>query len=525
MESHCLRHTEIPHTSRLFSDFLYQFDHVAAFYDFPPNDASSYKIAATQIRFPPERRQSLVAALREQNGNSEALDLLSRPETAAVVTGQQVGLFSGPAYTIYKALTAAKLARSLTEQGIPSVPVFWLATEDHDFAEINHCCTFDAAYRPVRLEEQSSEAAQRPVGEIAVAESPSEELRRALQSFPFGEEVAELAAHAYAPGATLGTAFRELLKKLLSAYGLLYADPMAPAVRELAAPLLRQAVETGPELVRLLLNRNRILEDAGYHAQVHVEQESSLVFLLDGGRRLALRRQSGDYLGNERRFPAQELAGRANQLSPNALLRPVVQDYLLPTVAYVCGPAELAYVAQAQVLYRALLGRMPVALHRGSFTLLDSRSERLFQRYGLTLPDFFHGEEALRERIATKLVPADQERRFAEATSGTKERLDDLHSQLTSFDPTLAAALDKSRKKILYQFSKMERKVARESLRRNERATEEAGYLYRLLYPHKHLQERFYSILPFVARHGFDLIGRIYENVQLDCPDHQLLVV
>ena len=149
-----------------------------------------------------------------------------------------------------------------------------------------------------------------------------------------------------------------------------------------------------------LLERNRELEAAGYHAQVHVEAKTSLVFLLEGERRITLRRQNGDYASKDRHYSAAELMDLAEQLSPNALLRPVVQDYMLPTVAYVGGPAELAYMAQSQVLYEDLLQRMPVMLARGGFTLLDARTAKLMEQYGLTLPDLFHGEDGVRELIA-----------------------------------------------------------------------------------------------------------------------------
>ena len=128
MEPACIKHTEIPHTSKLFSDFQYHFDRVARFYKHAPGDPSAYADAAREIQFPDDRRRALVAALRARNGDSDSLERLAKPGTVAVVTGQQVGLFSGPAYTIYKALTAARLAEQLSERGITAVPIFWLAT-------------------------------------------------------------------------------------------------------------------------------------------------------------------------------------------------------------------------------------------------------------------------------------------------------------------------------------------------------------------------------------------------------------
>jgi len=405
METACLRHTEIPHTSRLFSDFQYHFDRLARFYVHHPEDPAAYAAAAKELSYPPERRAALVAALRARNGDSPSLDLLSRPGTVAVVTGQQVGLFSGPAYTVYKALTAARLAEQLTSQGIPAVPIFWVATEDHDFAEVNHSFVFDGEHHPVILRVDGENGTERPVGTIPIDTPPLDRLRKALAAFPFGEEAADLVAGAYQPGATFGRAFQALLERLLGGRGLLFIDPLDDAVRRLAAPLLRDALQDGKNLHAKLMERNRELEAAGYHAQVHLEAKTSLVFLLEGGRRITLRKQNGDYVSKDRRYSAAELAELAEHLSPNALLRPVVQDYILPTVAYVGGPAELAYMAQSQVIYEDLLQRMPVMLARSGFTLLDAKTAKLMNKYGLTLPGFFHGEDAVRETIARKLVP------------------------------------------------------------------------------------------------------------------------
>jgi bacillithiol biosynthesis cysteine-adding enzyme BshC len=505
MEPACLRHTELPHTSRLFSDFLYQYHRVERFYTTPPSAG-----------YPEERRAEMVAALEAQNGSHPSLDVIKHPGSVAVVTGQQVGLFSGPAYSIYKALTAAKLAEQLTATGTPAVPVFWLATEDHDFAEVNHSWGFDQATRPVRYEVNGNSGSNRPVGSIAIDQWPLPELRSSLDGLPFGTEVANLVEEAYRPGVSLGTAFQRLLEPLLKPYGFLFIDPLHPATRKLAAPMLRRAVTIGPELNQLLHNRSRELEAAGYHAQVHVERGTSLFFLLEGGKRIPVR---------DVKYTPEQLAERAEQISPNALLRPVVQDYMLPTAAYIGGPAEIAYFAQSQVLYQRLLGHMPRVVSRSGFTLFDNRAAKLMERYGLRPKAFFHGEEALRELIAARLVPSDLKQRFVDVGESVAENIDSLHQQVLAYDPTLAAAVEKSRSKMLHQLTKLRGKVARETLRRNERALEEAEFLYNTVYPHKHLQERFYSILPFLARHGFDLVGRLYDAVQLECPDHILLTV
>jgi len=525
METACLRHTEIPHTSRLFSDFQYHFDRVSRFYAHNPFDPSSYSQVAQKMAFPADRRAQLVAALGAKNVNAPALDVLVRPETVAVVTGQQVGLFSGPAYTIYKALTAVRLASELTKRGIPAVPIFWLATEDHDFAEVNHTYVFDKEHRPIKLSVNGAAGSERPVGTIPIADPPVELLLETLKGFPHAEEVADLVRQAYRPGVTFGVGFQSLLQRLLAKFGLLFINPLDEAVRRLAAPLLREALQSGEKLNARLLARNQELDAAGYHAQVHIEQKTSLVFLLDGDRRIALRRQNGDYLSKDRRYSMDDLVKAADHLSPNALLRPVVQDYVLPTVAYVGGPAELAYMAQSQVLYEDLLGRMPVMLARSGFTLLDARTSKLIDRYKLTIPSFFHGEDGVRDQIAKTLIPDTLANKFEQSRQSLSKLLDELRAGLVGFDATLAAAADKSRAKILYQLAKLESKTARETLNRTRRAAADASYTSGLIYPEKHPQERLYSILPFIAQHGMGLVDALYENIHLDCPDHKVLVV
>jgi bacillithiol biosynthesis cysteine-adding enzyme BshC len=524
MECICVPHRNLPGASRLFLDFLYHPDRLREFYRHQPQDPASYARAAAEIDLPDGGRAALIDALRPSNAGNPSLEKLARPGTVAVVTGQQVGLFSGPAYTVYKALTAVKLARDLDARGIPAVPVFWLATEDHDFAEVNHTWIFDPAHRPVRLEMRVAASGQ-PVGEVLLADPPVEELAKTFQDLAHGSEVSALVRECYAPGASMGQAFGKLLAKLLARFGLLQVDPMSPAIRGLAVPAIRAALDAAPDLSQQVLQRNRELTGAGYHAQVHVEDSTSFVFLLENGRRLTLRRHGREYVINGRRLSTEELMDRAASLSPNALLRPVVQDSILPTVAYVGGPAELAYLAQSEVIYRHVLGRMPVALNRAGFTLLDQRSRKLMERYKLTLDDFFHGEQELKERLAGALIPGDLTLAMEQSKAAAVQALDRTTDSLRAFDVTLAKAAERSQKKVRYQLDKMQKKVAREMLARDARAAGHAASLYGLIYPQRHLQERLYSILPFLASHGLGLIDQIFENVHLDCPEHQLLVI
>jgi bacillithiol biosynthesis cysteine-adding enzyme BshC len=532
MECTCLRQTELPGTSQIFLDLIYHSDRVSDLYPWRPNDRGALA-AAAQFDFPDERRAALIGALAPLNAGNSSLQVLAQPGTVAVVTGQQVGLFSGPAYTVYKALTAIKAAQELNAEGIRAVPVFWLATEDHDLAEVDHVWVFDANYQPVKIRMQTgpqeSRGAGRPVGGIELDDIPIAQLRSALEGLPFADRAVELIERCYLPGQTLGSAFGRVIKELFAPYGLLLVDPMDPALRAIAAPLMREAVERMPELVDALVERSRELVDRGYHAQVLVDKQTSLAFLLEEDRRIPLRRLNGKFAANEngtyRKFSAADLASRAAALSPNALLRPVIQDYLFPTAAYVGGPAELAYLAQSQVIYQKLLGRQPAAFPRAGFTLLDQRSHKRMARYGVSAGDVFAGERALHDVIAARLVPQTLRHRLDRTRAEVSETLDSLSSELQRLDITLAAALDTSRRKIEYQVAKIARKTANQIIARDQQALRDARSLNGLMFPEKHLQERLYSILPFIAKFGPGLIEELYPAVRLECPDHQLAVI
>lgn len=522
MESSCVRQTSIPGTSKLFGDFLYHFDRVNDFFPWHFGNFEDLVESAQTINFPQNRRSQIVRALRKQNPDSAALDQLEKPGTVAVVTGQQVGLLSGPCYTVFKALSAVRVAAHLTRQGTPAVPVFWLATEDHDLAEVDHAWLFDQDGTPVKITAEGGSVAGSPVGNVEISQLDLGEISKAIGGFPFASPVIERIEKHYCPGTTFGRAFHDLVRDILGGFDLIYLDPLEPQIRQICAPFLSEVVGRVPELIAELNQRSAELERRGYHAQVHLDKNASLLFSLEGGKRVALKYKDGRFTSKDRSFDAGELAEHAANLSPNALLRPVMQDYLLPTVSYVGGPAEVAYMAQSQVLYQRLLGRMPVIYPRHSFTLLDARAAKLLDRYGIHVPELLDSQDRVKAAIASKLVPHDLRSELAALRSGLTSSLTAVREKLLRFDPTLAAATDKSIAKISYQLDKLAAKTARETMHRDQRAATDAQYLSNLIYPQRHLQERFYSILPFLAKHGLDLPQRIYEETTLSCPDHML---
>ncbi len=202
-----------------------------------------------------------------------------------------------------------------------------------------------------------------------------------------------------------------------------------------------------------------------------------------------------------------------------------MQDYLLPTAAYIGGPAELAYLAQSQVLYGKLLGRQPASFPRAFFTLVDERSHKHMVRYGLNPTDLFAGEQSLHDTIARKLVPPQLRARLDSTQAAFTSSLDALKNDLDRFDVSLASALGTSRRKIEFQMSKIARKTATQIMARDEKAIRDARSLNGLAFPEKHLQERLYSIVPFIAKFGPGVVDELYSAVRIECPDHQFVVV
>ena len=540
MDRRAIPQSQIPHTSRLFQDYLYDYPRVSEFYPLPPFEPASFAKSAESLRYPDELRQAVVSVLRERNealaagpATMHSLERLAKPGCCAVVTGQQVGLFTGPAFAIYKALTAVKLACTLSDQGLEAVPIFWLATEDHDLAEVNHCFVQDREGIPRRLEYSSpAPVPHAAAGSLMLAEeirSLTDLVRSLLPETPAGAELAGLVSECYRPGVSLGAAFGSMMTRLFRVHGVVLVDPLDARLHQLSASVFREAAESAPAIAADLLECNRRLTDRGYHAQVRVTENHSVLFLYEDGQRTALRMEDGGFVSSlGHSYKPQELLAMLEEnpslFSPNVLLRPVMQDALLPTVAYVGGPSELAYLAQATPLYDRILGRMPVLFPRASVTVLDPVSNRLLGKYGLSLTDVFAGRQVLREKMAARFLPEGLTGLFEKAASNLNADLEAIKKSLEQLDPTLVDASSHSVQKMQYQLSNLERKAAAAVQHRSDQVEKDAVRLENNLYPEKMLQERLYSGISLLARFGLPLLDQLYEQIPLDSGDHQVVV-
>jgi bacillithiol biosynthesis cysteine-adding enzyme BshC len=527
----------VPRSSAIHVDYLYHFDRTAPFYSGPPFQLSSFQRVAHQLTN--TSRPKLVEILLRQNellGASKAslenVRRLADPSTYVVATGQQVGLFSGPAFTLYKALTAVRLAQHLSDQGLPCVSVFWLATEDHDLEEVANTAVLDEEYNLVQLADSGQRPApQSSVGFVKLSAAISTVLDRLdslLATAPARMELMADLRASYRPGAPWGQAFGRLMARLFGRWGVVMLDALDEDIHRLAQPVYTRALQQAPSLRDKLRLRTAQLEAAGYHAQVNVTDDSTLLFVAHEGNRLALRQQGGKFLLKEDgQVTASSLEDRLRSrpldFTPNALLRPIVQDQLLPTVAYVAGPAELAYHAQVNALYPEFGRPQPVIFPRASFTLMDGRVQRWMERYQLCVEDAWQGEEHLRRRIAASGFAPGWSERLDQTERELTNLLENLRADIETIDPTLLNVLNHTQEKFKYQFERLKGKISRAALRRSEELARHQLLLLRYLYPERKLQERAVSGIYFLARAGYGLLDHLLGNIQTHSSDHQVL--
>lgn len=535
--------SKIPQQSQLFLDYLKDPLALRKFYpsavrfhhELParvPEVLSNYKTD----------RNVLCDALKDMNerwGAAEKtlgnIELLRDEDSVAVVSGQQAGLFTGPLYTIYKAISAVKLAGCLTQRNTKAVPVFWIATEDHDFPEV---ASAEIIARDCRL---SSVAAQAdlhteglPVGRVRLDENTSSLLDQLFELLPaseFTDDLQTLLRQSWQAGLGFGDAFARLLTGLIGNYGLVLLDPMDVRLKQLAAPLYSQSACRAQEIAEAIEARSKELESSGYHAQVTPSPNSFPLFIHDesGARHAMTRTEDGRYRAKDgdESYTCEELSEMAlaqpERFSPNVTLRAVVQDYLLPTIAYYGGSAEVAYFAQTTEVYRILGRPATPILPRSSLTMIEPHTGRTLERYGLSFVDLFDGPEAVMARVVEEYLGTETASRFGQAEQTVNRELDELSEKLREVDPTLADALETGRRKINYQLDGLRTRFHRAQMARDEAAQRQIERAFDQLYPQKALQERHVNITSLLARHGHYVIDWIFSAVNLESNDHQLV--
>ncbi|MDX6385045.1 MAG: bacillithiol synthase [Blastocatellia bacterium] len=534
---------QIPQQTRLFLDYLR--DPVALRRFYPEAVRAHYEVSERRDRvlaYHKTDRAKVCDALERMNrqwgARKQTLANIQRLRDAdciAVVSGQQAGLFTGPLYTIHKALSAIKLAECMSQRGIKSVPVFWIATEDHDFPEvataeiINRDCVLSSVSVPAEIHPDGV-----PVGRVMLDETIATSIQDLLAALPkteFTDELEKTLRAAYEPGQKFGEAFARLMTVLIGKRGLILLDPLDSELKKMAAPLYAEAARHAHEIATAIVDRSRQLEADGYHAQVAASENSFPMFWHDeqGARHALTRNANGKYqtkAGSEE-HSADELADWAlrepDRFSPNVTLRAVVQDYLLPTVAYYGGAAEIAYFAQTAEVYRILDRPATPILPRASMTLVEKHTWRSLDRYGIGLVDFFGGLDHVLARVVKEYLGKETSQAFDQTTRTFNDELDNLQAELRRVDSTLADALDKGRRKINYQIDGLRTRFNRAQVGRDEAVHRQIERAFDLLYPAKSLQERHINITSLLARHGLYVLDWIYDAIDLGSNDHEVV--
>jgi bacillithiol biosynthesis cysteine-adding enzyme BshC len=443
------------------------------------------------------------------------LDLLAQAGTTVVVTGQQTALFLGPLYTLHKAATVVARARWLSERnGRPCVPLFWLQTEDHDWAEVARAeLLLPEGRKSFELPAETPEQARLSMAQRtlpAEVETLTAALGDLLKALPHGAAVAALVARHYRAGTSPGAAFARVLTELFAEEGLVVLDPRTPAMARLAAPVLRRAITEQDTISAALQTRAQALAEAGFTEQVHTRPDASLAFFHPRGAegpRYRLQRAGSGFCTPAGEVTRPELLGclESNPLcfSTSALLRPLVQDTLLPTAAYVGGPAECAYFAQLPPLYALFELELPLIAPRARLRLLDARTQRRLHRLGLRPEDTDRAREEVAAQVQSRpawLPPSEWLR--ARLLGPLERELEALLPHARGLDPGLEKSVRRTRDHVAYGVEKLVRRLERAALARDHVTAERLERLLTALRPGGVPQERIYAFPPLAAEVG-----------------------
>jgi bacillithiol biosynthesis cysteine-adding enzyme BshC len=515
----------LPRLSRLFLDYVSGREGLSPFYRHDPSEVPTAVPEQTQAH-----RSAIADILLEQNRNwnagPKALANIERLRqgAGAFLTGQQVALFTGPLFTLLKAATVIHRA-----QTVGAVPIFWLASEDHDFAEADHVTLPSRhALHTLRVHVDPSHQGK-PVGGLQLGPGIRTVLDRAAELIGGSPEF-DLLAACYTPDATFASAFARFLVAAFADFGLIVIDASSRAFHALGAPVLRHALQHADALETALHERDKLLAERGYQSQVLVAPGSSLLFLLDEatGARTPLRRRNGSWFAGKTQYATADLLGildaAPERLSPNALLRPVFQDYLLPTLATIGGPAEIAYFAQSQVLFDTILGRATPVLPRLSATLVEPAIAQVMARHELTLADILQAHpDELAHRLGARSMPPEGKRHLAATGNALNDELDGLLAWAESLDPSLGRAAHVSAGKMRYQMNRLRRLAANYQLQREGSIRRHVDTLCFNLFPDRHPQERTIGGIAYLARYGSSLLSTLVEQATPDCTGHKAI--
>jgi bacillithiol biosynthesis cysteine-adding enzyme BshC len=531
---------ELKGASRLYWDYLYSFENLAEFYNGDFRQLSSFKTIREEFRTKDYPREKLVEILADQNKNYYAgtktlqnIEALKDQDCCVVFTGQQIGLFGGPLYTLYKSLTAVKLAQKLSsELKVKIVPIFWMATDDHDFAEINHLYFVDKENKLVKLEYQpQADWNGYPASQIVL----DGHINQTLQIFEssgredkFQKEVIKKLQEFYAPGQPYFLAFARWMSFLLKDIGLVFLNPADQRLKSLLSPIFVSELQNNGNLQLLLEKASQRLERLNYHRQVHKPENATNIFY-HSPKRVHITRQNGEFFwkGSKSSLKGTQLLkmveNSPQDFSANVLLRPVLESYLFPNLAHIAGPSEVAYFAQIKALHQELDVVMPVIYPRRSLTLVEPEIKATLAKLGVTIKEMIRDVEQAYNRMIEGKIPKEAEQLLNRTPLELRNKIESLGKEILKIQPGLKPNLEFTIGKIDFEFNKFKEKFFQAYKKQFKETKEELYFVRDRLYPQNTFQERIFNATHFLNRYGFEFIDYLYENLDLKSVDHQVL--
>ncbi|MCI0707746.1 MAG: bacillithiol biosynthesis cysteine-adding enzyme BshC [Ignavibacteriae bacterium] len=541
-----LDYTELPSDnsafSSLFLDYIRDYSTVQQYYNGNYRDDADWKRCLERVSARTIDRSAIVQILSTQNRNFHCgvrtlanIDLLLNDNTVAIVTGQQVGLFTGPLYTIYKTLTVLKLVEKLGAK-FPDyhfVPVFWLEGEDHDYEEVNSIQFINTSNDLVKLDYQlKGKDPGKNLGAVGTLEFDENieqffsSLDGSLMQTEFKPKVLQLFKTAYQKGMTFNKAFVHLMNDLLDDSGLIFLDPNDPEVKKLLIPVFKKDLEETPKLCKLVIDQSAELEKT-YHAQIKPKTLNSFLFH-EGGRYLLEPKENGYALKGTRKTLPKEylqdvLSNSPHLLSPNVVLRPLCQDTLLPTAAYVAGPSEIAYFAQLKPLYQEFGIPEPIIYPRASITIVEEKVEKVLTRFHIELTDVLRDTELIKQRIADEISDVKVDELFANTFQAIENSLGSMKEGIQTIDPTLLGALDNAKSKMRGALDGLKEKSIAAQKRRHEVSLRQVDKAALFVYPGGNFQERTLNGVYFLNKYGLEFVKWLYGEMSIEKFKHQVI--
>ena len=534
--------SDIPGHQNLFLDYLYEFENVSDFYPYDFRNRDNYLKIFKNIL---EKRSYLSADISQIISNQYSkinksettegnIKKLSDKKTLAIVTGQQLGILGGPLYTFYKIITAIKLSRFLSERynDYNFVPVFWLEGDDHDFNEVRAIKIIDEGNSLLSIgykEEIEEDDAKQSVGHIkfdSTIQDFFDNLGKNLKDTEFKVQLLNELKDFYSEGKSFKEAFKDLIFKYFDEYGLIIFDPQEIEVKRLLKPIFKKEITDFRLHTEKLVHLSATLEEL-YHAQVKVKPVN-LFLNYDGGRHsvepvdneFRLRRKRKSFTYDQL---LELLENEPDKFSPNVLLRPICQDFLLPTAFYIGGPSEISYFAQIKPLYEFYDIVQPIIYPRSSATILESTIENILEKHSVQINDLFIDVENVKKKIINSVAESSIDAMFDGLTKQVETAFDQLKEKLIDLDKTIADASNRYRDKISGSINELKSKAEKAQQKKYEVTLRQIDKAAINLFPNTNLQERELNFVYYVNKYGNEFIKKIFDELQINKFEHQIL--